>query len=428
MSFFGRIRASLLAASLLMIVSSSGAAIVDITATYDESGDRRFVNTTPMSGFCADNACKPGEVTVMTPLSVNKVWMLPSRNHVNHQYADGEVKTVELSHVSGAKAQMSFRINMLGRKYVRGTRMPGAIFNFKEGDLGDVVWVAPAGVDQGACRARPGRNQPPEAYSFAWSVPPGRTQCSANSRYPLATGSVLNPELGPYEGRIEDISVGYELTFPDGSNMLDGDYTGRVTYRVGVYGEISFSSAGNLPFADAYNDKELTFVFTLRVRHKIKVGFPAGTKMVLQPPGGWAKWVNTGIDPPSLKASLPFTLSGGGAEIKVQLSKCAYGNGFVPNCWMTNVKPGRPEPGGRGTRVIFGVYMTLPGWHRSDGSAVDRLEIQYKRPTTIYQGASRNNARGTLSVEALPDSLKDLVRASGPYRGNFTLMIESVNP
>jgi len=57
--------------------------------------------------------------------------------------------------------------------------------------------------------------------------------------------------------------------------------------------------------------------------------------VILQPPEGWAPWINSGKTPPNLKAELPFRLWSS-ARFYVSLSYCQYQNN--DQCQLKNIK------------------------------------------------------------------------------------------
>ena len=78
---------------------------------------------------------------------------------------------------------------------------------------------------------------------------------------------------------ISSIYLGYKLKAPNPLAMENGTYTGKLTLSMGHNLDFDFG-------AGTYTDTQLTVNFTIKVRHQIKIDFPAGgNRVVLQPPG-----------------------------------------------------------------------------------------------------------------------------------------------
>jgi len=397
-------RAHLQLASLgLTLLTTPGwASELDITAEFiprvSSPGNVKFVNTTPVSGYCANNnpSCRPGDFTILFPLTIQREWITPGaiEGH-NYQRVDGEWKTVWVTGDNGAApAPVRFRLNLLGRRYNRGPLMPG-------GEVGSIGIIANragvSGASTGGCQGRVGAGAD-ALYSFAWSVPEGVVTCTR----PPAAGV-----MGPYAGNLNQISVGYELEAPNPFALGNGTYRGSLRYSLGPGMQIDLGSG-------QYDEQQINFNFELTVQHELRVDFPDGSDhAVLEPDGGWQ---HGNRQPTRLRRTHPF-LIWASAPMKMYL-KCAAPVGN--QCSIREPLSGHQVP------IV--VAVTLPGEVRHNGAVLHEHplplgEAQALQLQNVAVAAGRQ-ARMHYWVE--PSYLAAMMQNTGrQYSGEVTIVFDA---
>jgi len=337
---------------LALVTPASWASELDITAEFipriSSPGNVKFVNTTPLSGYCGDNNanCRPGDFTIMFPLTIERTWVNPGPlDGHNYQRVDGDWKTVYVSQDGGGPTvPVRFRLNLLARRYNLGTLMPG-------GTPGSISFISNLagryGATSGGCQGRVGAGNG-IFYSYAWSVPQGTVTC---------TREPANDLLGPYAGTLSEVSVGYELEAPNPFALGNGTYRGTLRYSLGPGRQIDLGNG-------RYNEDQINFNFQLKVQHELRIDFPDGSDhAVLEPDGGWTQWQHGGRAPTSLRRTHPF-LIWASAPMKMYL-KCeaTIGN----QCSIREPLSGHQVP------IV--VAVTLPGEVRHNGAVVQQLPL-----------------------------------------------------
>lgn len=186
--------------------------------------------------------------------------------------------------------------------------------------------------------------------------------------------------------------------------MENGTYKGSLTLSLGRNKDLDFGDA-------TYSDSNVTIEFTLRVTHQLKVEFPAGSnKVILQPPKGWAPWMNSGKTPPNLKAELPFKFWFS-APFDVSLSYCQYQkNG---QCQLNNIKNSHK------TNIEI-------SYINGEGKSYPLSTSKYKFTNT--DGTYINVARKFL-FEISKTNLTEMMKYPGStYQGDVTIMFEAEIP
>lgn len=391
--------------SLLVLVGTTPqASELAITAEFAPRASApnavKFTNTTPQSGYCNGSVhCRPGEFTLTIPLTIERQWQNPGppEGH-GYQRVDGDWKTVNVSHDRGPMTvPLQFRLNLLARRYDLGTLAPG-------GTVGSIGIVANASGAQGAssgdCRGRAGAGHD-TMYSFAWTVPAGWTTCSRPPK----------PEpLGPYTGTISQVSIGYELEAPNPFALSNGTYRGALTYTLGPGQQIDLGNG-------QYSDAQVTFNFELKVLHELRVDFPADShRVVLEPDGGWPRWLAGSRLPPRLERVHPFQISAS-APMKMYL-KC--------DTLLSNRCSLREPISGH--RVPLVVAVSLPREIRHKGNPVQALPLPLGEDQALaFQSvavAAGRPGRLHYSVDA-PHVATMMKRTGRQYTGNVTIVFDA---
>ncbi|UDJ83890.1 hypothetical protein [Kosakonia oryzae] len=258
------IRMKIIAFCCLLFASIIHAATVDITAEFAADISKpqlnEFVNTTPVTGFCANywNDCASfGGFSVVIPnLTAERV--LDSNNtsdYMDYQPSmavDGAPKIITLTDpMTNRSINVNFRLVLVGVTYTR--------LNGSSGSLGMAMNVM--SIPGNGCKKLGGSTLNSDAASFAWQYPESKADCFAflNYRYPFA-GLV----------RISDVSIGYTLQLPDPLNVYAGTYEGEITYVVGNGRDIDLH-------AQSTSETELIIKLKATVKHAFNIFFPGGS-------------------------------------------------------------------------------------------------------------------------------------------------------
>ena len=382
------------------------AAELDITARFRPSASEpniiRFVNTTPLSGYCHGNTshCNPGDFTIMTPLRLDRSWQVPGPiENQNYQRVDGAWKTVTVfSETRGEPFDVRFRLNLLARRYNLGSLQPGGI----RGEMSTVANSSGImGASSGGCRGRLGAGNA-QLYEFAWEVPDDWRACSRNHRPDL--------ELGPYLGTIGNISIGYELVAPNPMQLPNGTYTGQASYTVGEGRQIDLGPG-------TYNDELLNFNLTLTVEHQIRVEFPAGSdRVVLEPDNGWLDWLNKGRRPPRLYREQPFRLWASAPLHMYLVCEHTLGN----RCGIAETRTGDPVP--------VDIAVSLPDAFRHQGQPVQKIPLPVGKLAALTFDAVRPllSGRSLLHYSVAQDQVNRMLdNAASTYKGDVTIIFDA---
>ncbi|WP_455923220.1 hypothetical protein [Pseudomonas putida] len=361
----------------------------------------KFTNTTPLSGYCHGNSsnCRPGDFTLHFPLTVQREWVNPGpiQGH-NYQRVDGGWKNVNATVDNGTQtAPLRFRLNLLARRYNLGTLAPGGIAG-SISNIGNSAGIN--GASQGGCVGRVGAGSG-TMYEFAWGVPAGVTTCS---RPPT------DKPLGPYLGNLSNVSVGYELESPNPFALGNGTYRGSISYTLGSGQQIDLGTGD-------YSDSVLTFNFELTVQHELRVDFPPGSeRAVLEPEGGWQRWMHGGQLPTRLQRTHPFQIWAS-APMKMYL-KCDTPMGS--QCSIREPLSGHQVP------IV--VAVTLPGEIRYQGAPVRQLPLPLGEAQALqFQAVAIAAGRqGQLHYQVDPPQVAAMLRHPGrQYRGDVTLVFDA---
>lgn len=393
---------------LAAVASALGVASeLDITARFRPSAAEpnitQFVNTTPLSGYCAQFStyCRPGDVTITFPLTVQRTWQIPGplEGH-NYQRVDGTWKTVQVfNDVDGQPFDVRFRINMLSRSHLRGDLEPGGV----AGSIGDISTGSGVyGASVGGCSGRIGVGHA-GFYSFAWLTPEDFRTCSRPAAYPSVT-------MGPYRGTIDEISLGYDLVAPNPLQLPNGTYTGQVSYSVGQGRQI------DLGLGD-YSEDVVNFNLILSVEHQIRVEFPAGSdRVVLEPDGGWLDWLNKGKRPARLYREQPFRLWAS-APLHMYLT-CEHYVGS--RCGIANTRTGEEVP--------LDIAVSLPDAFRYQGQVVQKLALPVGQPAALTFDAVRPlfSGRSLLHYSVAKEHLEGMTANGGTtYKGDVVIIFDA---
>lgn len=196
--------------------------------------------------------------------------------------------------------------------------------------------------------------------------------------------------------------------------MRAGLYTGEVNYSVGENGEIALgNNVTNL------NTNSLKIKFELDVQHALEVHFPANSdKVILEPPGGWMRWLNGGPAPEKLVRDLPFRITNTG-PLSIYM-ECEHSVGR--SCGIQNTR--------NNDLAALDIKMSLPaGIQLNNGQAVERHPIPTGRGLPLHVDAVTPvfNQPGALHFATAPGEAAAMVANPGDtYRGNVTVVFDAL--
>ena len=387
----------------LLLNPLTQAATIQVTAEYkpapyDINGSK-FINTTPCSvdwqaeGFWCNGTAsleKEQAINIPTKMTSRLVSNDDKLEHaITYQKFTGE-KTVELTKKGGGSShRMKFKLTQIG-----ASQTPNII---KEAGTSGTLWLEK--TVQGDCSFRQQTWASPSIFEYFYDIKNANQKLGG-----ICYNNIFNTTFTSKNITLQRIYIGYKLQPPDPLKMENGTYKGSLTLSLGRNKDLDFGDA-------AYSDSNVTIEFTLRVTHQLKVEFPAGSnKVILQPPKGWATWMNSGKTPPNLKAELPFKLWYS-APFDVSLSYCQYPNNGqcqlknIKNSHKTNIK----------ISYINGEGKSMP------------LSTS-KRRFTNTDGTYINVARKLL-FEIDKTNLTEMMKYPGStYQGDVTIMFEAEIP
>lgn len=289
---------------LCAISFCSASAEINISAKFTPSAadpeNNTFVNTTPLSGYCATWPvyCPPNAFGIALPLQLTlKKSIVANDVPRNNPYfgLSNKSRTIQVvNETNGESSQVTFRISGFSARYtpptpgdswVGGSFMyPNSPCEYGGPSVGDSVF-----------------------YSFIWKVTSADGPC-----YKISKIDRNEPS------RFYDMSIAYELKTPDPLKMSSGIYKATVPLTVGP--------GGNIDFGDVYeaSDNILIINFELTVTHELKLTPVAGAQAVsLQPctsgkictedegQANWERWMVSRITP-QLTGRSEFMLSSSG--------------------------------------------------------------------------------------------------------------------
>lgn len=360
----------LMTAGLVAVMAPARAAEVAVTAEFKPSaldpGNTRFVNTTPVTGYCAS---QPAECALRGLFSISSGLTASNRLYdrttqdmrfATYIAGNGQLRDVTVTSADGAVSRtLRVRLALLGAK-VASLDYPTSDFNFwlgRPGLLGPTHGTCSTAGSGGGGSGSPGKLP----YLYAWTLP-----AEPNVR---CWRSLSNSGPTQSVARYEDVDVGFELFAPEPFTMPNGRYSGSVDYLVGAGRDVDMGQAD-------YSDDVITLRFDLLVQHQFHLDVPPGAdRVVLAPPGGWARWTEHGVAPRSLEQEIPFTLTTSG-PISIKLV-CQYPVGERCAIRRDGASDGLAD-------VPVEIGVTLPGMRVIDGGA----------PAIGHELSSRSPAQG----------------------------------
>lgn len=370
---------------------------IDISAEFTPSvsnpGNQKFVNTTPLSGYCKSwpQYCLTDQFSIAIPGRLTQSYTMKAndtqRNSAYFKFPSTE-RDITVQSAEGKTYTLKFRVTAIS------AMLHAASGTLKDWSGGGFVYAPSpcsySGVGVGVSTW----------YSFMWKLP------KSGDERPCVKISTIERTSNYFD----DLSIGYELTAPDPLLMNGGVYTGSLTFSVGPGGDIDVgdnfqAQIGSIPFN-----------FKLTVNHELKITTDNKSKNIqLEPPGGWAG----GLTPVQyLRGRSHFNITSSG-DFHVYLL-CSHQSG--DECAVSSEKTGELIP--------VSAYLTLPE------NIHDKNLLKMVKRQPIYNGKDltknifhtvsySQNRLGFIDFEVARQNVEKMFSTRPDiYSGNVTVFFE----
>jgi hypothetical protein len=384
----------------------------DISAVFrpdpSKPQETGFLNTTPMSGYCAEapSQCQAWKMfSIRLPLSVNSIRPIQAGHADVRQGAMFQVpanwRTAQIVHSGTGETEIvQVRWVGIGARY----QVPGSVIELvgggvEAGTAHTMLWSDNWGQAPSPCNSSGFSRFGDNHYEFFWRTP-SETECAKKANF------VIPSMAYPY------VDFAYELRMPNPMRMSAGQYTGDLTIGVGPGRELDMGDV-MLP-----SDSAITLNFRLDVEHTFKVEVPpGGNRVELVPDGGWQAWLNGGSKPSRLARDQRFHISTS-SRFKMALD-CQYISGNT--CAIGEA--------GSGHSVPVDVRVTLPeGLTDFGGQPINqRRLLRDGSGTELIQPSVYVDRRpASLHFEVTRQSIEEMLDGGAKvYSGNITVIWDS---
>ncbi|TVT85287.1 hypothetical protein [Pseudomonas sp. H3(2019)] len=361
-----------------------------------------FLNKTPNSGYCANF---PGQCTENNIFSIE----LPVRFSSSRAIVPGEGIPLKVPAnwrqltVTNRETQetetVDVRITGIGSNFVlsdSAANLTGAP-NAREGH--DKLWTNNGWVYAAEpCRYSGVGAYGTHSYRFFWKSPV-EAPCVKVAAFRIPSIS------------FETLDFAYELRTPNPLGMSSGLYTGAISYTMGPGADFDL---GPLLHPD---DSSLVLDFVLDVQHTLKVEIPpGGNKVLLEPQGGWQRWLEQGRKPVRLHRDQLFNISAS-SRFAMKLD-CEVD--LETGC---GIRDRESDYGG-----MVNVSVSLPhGLTDRSGQPVRRMPLSRSVTPAFQPGIYVDRKPGTLHFEMGERETSWLINntQNRPYEGNITVIWDS---
>ncbi|VVP72619.1 hypothetical protein PS918_01452 [Pseudomonas fluorescens] len=307
---------------------------------FPQPGKNEFVNQTPNTGYCAKYPVKCAERNIFsfnTPIRFNSTRAVVPGDGVGFKAPANWRQVTVTNQITRQSETVEVRIVGIGSEYVLSDTAANLTDAAGPWEGHEKLWGSQWFYAPPPCATTGAGVVAPYSYGFFWDSP---TEAYCNKR-----AAYMIPKMA-----FDSVDFAYELRLPDPLGMLSGLYTGSLTYIMGVGGDFEMGPAMQP------SDSHLTLDFELDVQHTLKVDLPpGGSKVAMEPKGGWQRWIDNGRRPTEIYRDQPFFLSAS-SSFKVKLicsslggSECEIGNsevGFSKFQVRLTVPRGIAGPGG----------------------------------------------------------------------------------
>lgn len=370
------------------------AANQEIRATFEPDASQPnknvFINKTPNSGYCA---AYPGQCADNNTFSIQIPVRFDSTRAITPG-APGDALALKVpanwrqltvsNRDTGESETVEVRITGIGSDFILSDTAANlvGVSDILEGHQrlwSNSSWVyAPMPCQYSGVGA-----YTPNTYRFFWKAPV-ETWCSKVAAYRIPSMS------------FDTLDFAYELRTPNPLGMSSGLYTGTLSYTLGPNGDFQMGSM-MVP-----NDSNLTLDFVLEVQHTLKVDLPpGGNKVVLEPEGGWHRWIQGSGRPVRIYRDQLFHLSAS-SRFKVMI-QCESWTAFGTDCRMVGDKNYLPFPNASWvhTKLTLPAGITGPGGAPVKDLLLKRYEWLGPFEPSLYVNRKPGNLRFEMPQEAI---------------------------
>ncbi len=394
------------ALALALVTSTAHGFNQEIRALFQpdptQPGKNLFVNKTPNSGYCASYPAQCAEhnmFSIELPVRFDSTRVIIPGDWMSIK-APANWRQLTVTNVETQETEtVEVRITGVGSTYVLSDSATSITGVSNVAEAHDKLWVSSGWVYvPEPCRYSGVASYGTHSYRFFWKTPV-ETICSKAASYRIPSMS------------FDKLDIAYELKTPNPLGMSTGQYTGSLTYTLGSGKDFTM---GGLMQPD---DPTLTLDFVLDVQHTLKVDLPpGGTRVALEPVGGWGPWINSGRKPTKISADQVFYISAS-SRFKVMML-CNSQGGNICNLG---------SPLGDSSRVQ--VRMSLPpGIIGPGGGPVNRISLDFNRWSAPFQpGMYVERKPGYLHFDMDSRDIDFLLKPgkNDRLRGNVTIIWDS---
>jgi hypothetical protein len=361
-----------------------------------------FINKTPNSGYCATY---PGECAQNNTFSIQ----LPVRFNSTSPIVTGDGVSLKVPAnwrqltVTNAATQdmetVEVRIIGIGSDFVLSDPVIDLVGISDLLEAHQKLWTSSSWVYAPApCQYSGVGAYSPKTYRFFWKAPV-EAACTKVAAFSI-------PSL-----YFNTLDIAYELRTPNPLDMSSGLYTGAISYTLGPGADFDL---GPLMQPD---DSNLTLDFVLDVQHTLKVEIPpGGNRVVLEPQGGWQRWLEQGRKPVRLYRDQIFNISASSRfTMKLECEKevetgCAIFDRVTGYAGVVNVSVSLPN-----------------GLTDMNGQPVRRMPLSRFEACPFQPGIYVDRKPGTLHFEINERDTSWLINNSRnrPFEGNITVIWDS---
>ncbi|MDH2078221.1 hypothetical protein [Pseudomonas atacamensis] len=394
------------ALALALVMSTAHGFNQEIRALFQpdptQPGKNLFVNKTPNSGYCANFPAQCAEhnmFSIELPVRFDSTRFIVPGDWMSVK-APANWRQLTVTNVETQETEIvEVRITGVGSTYRLSDSATSITGVSNVGEAHDKLWVSSGWVFvPEPCRYSGVASYGTHSYRFFWKTPV-ETICSKVAFYRIPSMS------------FDKLDIAYELKTPNPLGMSTGQYTGSLTYTLGPGKDFTMSSLMEP------DDPTLTLDFVLDVQHTLKVDLPpGGTRVTLEPVGGWEPWINSGRKPTKISADQVFYISAS-SRFKVMML-CNSQGGNVCNL-------GSPK----GDTASVQVRMSLPpGIIGPGGMPVNRISLDFNRWSAPFQpGMYVERKPGYLHFDMDSRAIDFLLKPgkNDRLRGNVTIIWDS---
>lgn len=393
-----------------LLMPQAEAATREIRALFQpdpsQPGKNAFVNKTPNSGYCADypaQCADNGMFSIRIPVRFNSTVPIIPNNPLALRVPNDWRRLTVTNQDTQETETVEVRIIGIGSTYVLSDSAADLVGvpDIREGH--QKLWTSSSWVYAPApCLYSGVGYYGPKTYGFFWKTPVEGGVCTKVAAYRI-------PSMG-----FDTLDFAYELRTPNPLGMSSGLYTGTMSYTIGFSAGDDFS----MGFMMQPDDRSLTLDFVLDVQHTLKVDLPpGGDKVVLEPEGGWQRWIEGGHKPARIYRDQPFYISAS-SRFKVMLECEESFSSEACNLRSPTT----------GNRAYVNVKISLPPGFESNGAPITRRVLRHRQWSASYQPTHYVDRKtGSLHFE-MPKAMSDLLLKPGmndTFIGTITVIWDS---